>query len=467
MKASVRTLLPVVSAGIALEFAWLLILFQGQMLLPTESSDTIMLSKVALLFGTAITFVTVALISSKTNRCNACSTKGFIALYVCGLIPIALFALCGIFASVPPILILAAMLLAGISHAISLGMWAEVTILAFRYDVGIFMAAAQSIGVLLALFVLFIPQPLLSLAMLFLPLSSLLVFVYVCNSILFKVHQKADDPITEIVLLPKTSFEIFLYGALYGVVVYLLFLNRELASLHYLTLGASVACGVVIYAGILTYTKKYIPFGAVQKLALPVTGAICLIICFFQEGFFVLVVEHIALALLSFISISNYLSLVALAAKHEISAWAMVSSGRIFIPVGLGVGIGTGYLIVGLLNNPIILYYIMFVVALILAIASSFFSFVVNPVENQELDIDPLGADQYERQCQKIIEKYGLSKREAEMLPLLGRGRNAQYIADAFVVSASTVKTHIYHIYQKLGIKSQQELMDALENIEA
>ena len=45
----------------------------------------------------------------------------------------------------------------------------------------------------------------------------------------------------------------------------------------------------------------------------------------------------------------------------------------------------------------------------------------------------------------------------------LARGRSAQYIADTFVVSKETARTHIRHIYQKLAVHSREELMDLVE----
>lgn len=46
---------------------------------------------------------------------------------------------------------------------------------------------------------------------------------------------------------------------------------------------------------------------------------------------------------------------------------------------------------------------------------------------------------------------------------LLAKGRNASYIEESLFISYHTTKAHIYRIYQKLGIHSQQELIDAVE----
>ncbi len=62
-----------------------------------------------------------------------------------------------------------------------------------------------------------------------------------------------------------------------------------------------------------------------------------------------------------------------------------------------------------------------------------------------------------------VADHYELTPRQAEVLICLSQGRNANYIADKFIISAHTAKSHIYNIYNKLGIHSQQELLDIVE----
>lgn len=52
-----------------------------------------------------------------------------------------------------------------------------------------------------------------------------------------------------------------------------------------------------------------------------------------------------------------------------------------------------------------------------------------------------------------------LSKREMEVLQLLGQGMSNQEIADQLFVSENTVKTHTNRIFEKLGIKSRAQAM--------
>ena len=69
----------------------------------------------------------------------------------------------------------------------------------------------------------------------------------------------------------------------------------------------------------------------------------------------------------------------------------------------------------------------------------------------------------FERRCAAVAELYQLSPRETDILQFLAKGRNAAYIQSKLTISPHTVKSHIYSIYRKLDIHSQQKLMDFVE----
>ena len=72
----------------------------------------------------------------------------------------------------------------------------------------------------------------------------------------------------------------------------------------------------------------------------------------------------------------------------------------------------------------------------------------------------------FTQRCQKVAADYKLSEREGEVLRFLAKGRNAQFISEQLNISAYTVKTHVYHIYQKMGVNSQQELITIVDATE-
>ncbi len=65
--------------------------------------------------------------------------------------------------------------------------------------------------------------------------------------------------------------------------------------------------------------------------------------------------------------------------------------------------------------------------------------------------------------CDQLAEVYGLTAREAEILALLAGGRTRRDIEQELFLSSNTVKTHVSHIYQKLGIHSRSEVAKLFE----
>jgi LuxR family maltose regulon positive regulatory protein len=58
-----------------------------------------------------------------------------------------------------------------------------------------------------------------------------------------------------------------------------------------------------------------------------------------------------------------------------------------------------------------------------------------------------------------------LSQREVEVLRLLARGRSNSELAQTLVVSVSTVKTHLQHIYSKLGVTNRTQAVDRAQEL--
>ena len=72
-------------------------------------------------------------------------------------------------------------------------------------------------------------------------------------------------------------------------------------------------------------------------------------------------------------------------------------------------------------------------------------------------DIDELTA-----RILELAERGGLTPRETEVFVLLAQGRTRAFIQDELVLSGSTVKTHVSHIYAKMGVHDRQEMMDLI-----
>ena len=72
--------------------------------------------------------------------------------------------------------------------------------------------------------------------------------------------------------------------------------------------------------------------------------------------------------------------------------------------------------------------------------------------------------DQLPYTCHLIAVEYDLTRREEEILQLLVRGRTAARIAETLCITTATTRTHLRNIYAKLGVHSQQDILDMYED---
>lgn len=75
-------------------------------------------------------------------------------------------------------------------------------------------------------------------------------------------------------------------------------------------------------------------------------------------------------------------------------------------------------------------------------------------------------AGRFKRKCAAVADTFLLSRKETEVLFLLAKGRNSAAIQEALYISAGTANTHMRHIYRKLDVHSQHELINLVESME-
>ena len=91
------------------------------------------------------------------------------------------------------------------------------------------------------------------------------------------------------------------------------------------------------------------------------------------------------------------------------------------------------------------------------------FSDAIQGVLPVEVVAAPAPEAAIEARCAHLAAAHGLTEREGEVFALLARGRNGAFIQEECRVTRNTAKTHIRHIYQKLNVHTQQELIDLVE----
>lgn len=65
--------------------------------------------------------------------------------------------------------------------------------------------------------------------------------------------------------------------------------------------------------------------------------------------------------------------------------------------------------------------------------------------------------------CDRIASQCDLTLKEREILAYLAKGMSRTEISDELVVSPETTKTHVRHIYRKLGVGSREEILDMID----
>lgn len=61
-------------------------------------------------------------------------------------------------------------------------------------------------------------------------------------------------------------------------------------------------------------------------------------------------------------------------------------------------------------------------------------------------------------------ERWGLTRREQQLVPLIGRGLSNKEIANHFGLSEQTVKNHLHRILRKVGVSDRMSIYDACQN---
>ena len=71
----------------------------------------------------------------------------------------------------------------------------------------------------------------------------------------------------------------------------------------------------------------------------------------------------------------------------------------------------------------------------------------------------------FRRKCSVIADTYLLSRRETEVLFLLAKGFSSSMIQEKLYISEGTANTHMRHVYRKINVHSQQELIRLVESV--
>ncbi len=82
-------------------------------------------------------------------------------------------------------------------------------------------------------------------------------------------------------------------------------------------------------------------------------------------------------------------------------------------------------------------------------------------IENGERIVSP--RERLIVRCEQLAQEYGLTPREAEVLTLIAQRKTRAEMEQELFLSQNTVKTHVRHVYAKLGVHSKADVYELVE----
>ena len=163
-----------------------------------------------------------------------------------------------------------------------------------------------------------------------------------------------------------------------------------------------------------------------------------------------------------------WFALASIGARNKVNALAVFAWGRAASSAGLLCGATVGHAVNAVpdaLTASVGIAVVLFLfVAMNLTVLKPFgFQATIDGVQSVEPVAAPPTSAGLPEKSAAVAKRCRLTPRETELLILLAHGRNGPFIQEKLVLSRNTVKTHVSNIYGKLGVHSQQELIDLVE----
>lgn len=297
-------------------------------------------------------------------------------------------------------------------------------------------------------------------------------------------------------IMRNGSFVLLINGIAEGMVAALIVYRAASGVIQPIAIGICILATATIYItfrklspGLLSPERSQLLFHPILIVSLVCAG--------FVARPFNVIPAMIAFILFYLIDRVNYMTLIVRGFLLKDNPTSYFESHRIWIVIGLGLGWFVGAFVASDVGHGTFPYFALTLIALfcshfsIIAIKPEWSPMMRGFVKESDVEKEKVSkwagfdngdsvdastakydsshyiSGRFKCQCAKVAENAALTPRETEVLCFMAKGRNAKYIASQLYISERTVKTHGYHIYQKLGIHSQQELIDLVEKTEA
>lgn len=182
-------------------------------------------------------------------------------------------------------------------------------------------------------------------------------------------------------------------------------------------------------------------------------------------------INNILAAGVTLAELTLWFVLLALASRNWLGATSVIAWGTSLSFIGIDIGAALGRLTnISAPSEPAVATGITVAITLMMLAYTLFllkdfnFSSTISGVQpDQEIVVGTVPVHKFTERGSTLAARHHLTQRESEVLTLLARGRSINYIRDELVVSRNTVKAHVKHIYLKLGVHTQQQIIDLFE----
>ncbi len=474
--------------GFALFLAWGDMVIYGLMILPTVGPiDSIILVAI---------FIASAAVTLLVGWWFPRIYSGVGTRVLSGIVIVASFAtFAGFWLSILPDTFLLSCLtwgIAGIGMAALFGLWSDLVATQKSGALRSFMSLAMLLAAVQILLIMLLRVEFIGLFVSLIPIASLIICYFLRKSTLLSkrmAHMSKKEATTQMTISWQSLLSTVASNVLLGFALSWLLYTK--VSVLVVIIIAIVTCAFDSLIFIDINTRRYFSESIFQKL-FPVISLIGLLPAVFFDD----IGRTICMALVCATSTIFAISVLAACFEHIVlnhqSPPNASAYGRFYNYLGVALGLGAGFLAfqTSILGSSTAAIFIVVVVIFEIIVTlfvmaenrfpvdektdTEFFLFQAeqilknNPDATQE-DIDRAvmkGKRVWKMRCDKVAEQYDLSSRQIEVFRLLSKGRNAEYITEALVISPHTTKAHIYSIYQKLGVHSRQELISLIERTE-
>ena len=227
----------------------------------------------------------------------------------------------------------------------------------------------------------------------------------------------------------------------------------------------SVVPSLIVIAFILVDTKRF-DMSLLLRIALPllvggfllvafVTGTHAVSSAVLNTGF--AAIEMLLLLMVCTVSYSTGASAIWLFGVLSAAQFGMRYLGSLLGRVLSGSGDPAGYLVL-----CVVAIVVVVVSGALLMSEKNVFAFWEGRRAREESGED--GADRVKARVESLASVYALTDREREALHLVMQGKTNVAIAHDMFISEGTVKAHLHHIYQKLGVHTRKELTALVES---